>query len=282
MLRELNEFFRKRAEIEATYSRSLDKLARVHASRQRALQSSSSNNSNNSNSNNSNNPVSQSDSEGSKELNAAKRSEYTTSGFWTESIASARRTAVEHAALGELFDKALASRCLDLADGSQRVAKHWRVAVNEAYEQTLRNVNDLQFALRSYHNAYAEYSSAGVKLNDWHARGDRIANQVSLRLAKRKHSEPLAGANDLGASFVQRTICGTSNLPAQQEPEEQYVPNDADDANDSNLPDADSHAPMSEVMLRQVGTSMQKKVKAFERELGKVCRTVYFCLPYCA
>uniref|UniRef100_A0A0B7A0M7 F-BAR domain-containing protein n=1 Tax=Arion vulgaris TaxID=1028688 RepID=A0A0B7A0M7_9EUPU len=119
---ELQEFFRRRAEVEQEYARNLDKLVKSMITRHRA--------------------------EKQKQEQWATMS---TSACWKHLLGITRKQSQDHQSVAEIYSNHMVSRLAEIMDNSQRIFRKCRDIGAESHEDMMKVLNELQSAMKTYH-----------------------------------------------------------------------------------------------------------------------------------
>ncbi|KAH9363259.1 hypothetical protein HPB48_006365 [Haemaphysalis longicornis] len=106
LVSELQEYFRRRAEVELEHSRALDKMARALAGRPRAA--------------------------------GAEAERLSAHGCWEQLVANARRQGRDHAALAEVFGAVLVAQLAHLLEDVQRIHRKCRTIGLQQHDELLK------------------------------------------------------------------------------------------------------------------------------------------------
>ncbi|CAG7729345.1 unnamed protein product [Allacma fusca] len=132
---ELQDFFRRRAEVELECSRSLDKLAKTLAFRQKELKT--------------------------------KRDQwhlFSVSNCWQQLISETKKQSKEHAVLADIYNTHVTSRLSYVSDDLQRIYKQCKEVGIEAHEELLKVLHELHTSTKTFHAYHAECKQAEAKL----------------------------------------------------------------------------------------------------------------------
>lgn len=105
LVSELQEYFRRRAEVELEYSRALDKMARAIAARPRG---------------------------------AGSGERFSAQGCWEQLVANARRQGRDHAALAEVYGAVLVAQLAHLLEDVQRIHRKCRTIGLQQHDELLK------------------------------------------------------------------------------------------------------------------------------------------------
>ncbi|XP_077287776.1 SLIT-ROBO Rho GTPase-activating protein 1-like [Arctopsyche grandis] len=142
---ELQEFFRRRAEVELDYSRGLDKLAKALHLRHKEQRN--------------------------------KREQwplFSSYACWQQLVAGTRALARDHAALADLHSAHLVARLATVMEDVQRVYRRCREIAYESHEEILRVLHELHAAMKTFQQYGAEWRAAEAKLRSAEAQRARL------------------------------------------------------------------------------------------------------------
>ncbi|GBP86752.1 SLIT-ROBO Rho GTPase-activating protein 1 [Eumeta japonica] len=154
---ELHEYCRRRADLEADYSRALDKLARAAHQRHKD--------------------------------HKHKREQWPLFGTyacWQQVVGATRALARDHAVLAELYGVRLAARLQRAADDATRLHRKCRDIVVERHEEVCASLAETQAACKTHAALAAEWRAAATKLRAAAAQRDRLAKADPPRVKKLK------------------------------------------------------------------------------------------------
>ncbi|XP_053576753.1 SLIT-ROBO Rho GTPase-activating protein 3 isoform X2 [Bombina bombina] len=140
LLQDLQEFFRRKAEIELEYSRSLDKLAERFSSKVRST----------------------------REQQHFKKDQHLLSpvNCWYLILSQTRRESKDHATLNDIFLNNVILRLSHISDDVIRLFKKSKEIGLQMHEELAKVTNELYTVMKTYHMYHAESSSAENKLKD--------------------------------------------------------------------------------------------------------------------
>lgn len=153
LVSELQEYFRRRAEVELEHSRALDKMARALAGRPRAA--------------------------------GAEAERLSAHGCWEQLVANARRQGRDHAALAEVFGAVLVAQLAHLLEDVQRIHRKCRTIGLQQHDELLKVLHELQAAMRTYHGYRASEEQARAKLELVEAQKRRLEASVGREKLER-------------------------------------------------------------------------------------------------
>jgi SLIT-ROBO Rho GTPase activating protein len=132
---ELQDIFRRRAEIELNYSRDLEKLGKLVTSRHKEQKT-------------------------KREL----WSSLSSTEIWRQLVAETRKAGRDHAALAEIYSGNIMVRCTTLHDDITRIYKKCREIGFEIHEEVLKVLHELHTAMKTHHTYQSEFRQAESKL----------------------------------------------------------------------------------------------------------------------
>ncbi|BFZ10566.1 hypothetical protein BsWGS_13608 [Bradybaena similaris] len=147
---ELQEFFRRRAELEQEYARNLDKLVRNMITRHRA--------------------------EKQKQEQWATMSTY---ACWKLLLGITRKQSQDHQTMAEIYTNQMVSRLAEVVDNSQRIFRKCRDIGAESHEDIMKVLNELQSAMKTYHLYQNESKQAEMKLRNVESQKQKVEQQLS-------------------------------------------------------------------------------------------------------
>ncbi|XP_055503758.1 SLIT-ROBO Rho GTPase-activating protein 3 isoform X1 [Leucoraja erinacea] len=140
LLQDLQEFFRRKAEIEVEYSRSLDKLAERFAAKIRS----------------------------SKEHQQFRKDQHLLSpvNCWYLVLNQTRRESKDHATLNDIYTNNIIVRLTQISEDVIRLFKKSKEIGQQMHEELLKVTSELYTVMKTYHMYHAESISAESKLKD--------------------------------------------------------------------------------------------------------------------
>ncbi|XP_021912868.1 SLIT-ROBO Rho GTPase-activating protein 1-like isoform X4 [Zootermopsis nevadensis] len=151
---ELQDYFRRRAEVEMDYSKNLDKLAKSLQLRHKEQKQ--------------------------------KREQwplFSTYSCWQQLVSQTKNLSKDHAALSEVYSTHLVGRLAEVMEDVQRIYRRCREIGYETHEEILRVLHELHTTMKTYHSYQGEYRQAENKL--------RIAENQRLKLEQSLPREKL-------------------------------------------------------------------------------------------
>ncbi|XP_067001603.2 SLIT-ROBO Rho GTPase-activating protein 1 isoform X2 [Anabrus simplex] len=154
LVAELQDFFRRRAEVELDYSKNLDKLAKTLQLRHKEQKQ--------------------------------KREQwplFSSYSCWQQLITQTKNLSKDHAALSEVYSTHLVSRLAQVMEDVQRIYRRCREIGYETHEEILRVLHELHTTMKTYHSYQGECRQAETKL--------RVAENQRLKLEQSLAKEKL-------------------------------------------------------------------------------------------
>ncbi|XP_028907183.1 SLIT-ROBO Rho GTPase-activating protein 3 isoform X2 [Ornithorhynchus anatinus] len=161
LLQDLQEFFRRKAEIELEYSRSLEKLAERFSSKIRS----------------------------SREHHQFKKDQYLLSpvNCWYLVLNQTRRESRDHATLNDIFTNNVIVRLSQISEDVIRLFKKSKEIGLQMHEELLKVTNELYTVMKTYHMYHAESISAESKLKEAEKQEEKQYNKsgdISMNLLR--------------------------------------------------------------------------------------------------
>ncbi|NXG47408.1 SRGP3 protein, partial [Psilopogon haemacephalus] len=151
LLQDLQEFFRRKAEIELEYSRSLEKLAERFSSKVR----------------------------GSREHHFKKEQQLLSPvNCWYLVLTQTRRESRDHATLNDILLNNVSVRLAQVADDVIRLFKKSKEIGLQMHEELLKVTNELYTVMKTYHMYHAESISAESKLKEAEKQEEKQFNKA--------------------------------------------------------------------------------------------------------
>ncbi len=135
LVSEFQDVFKRRAEIEAGYSRELDKLAKYLGSR-------------------------------SKEQRQRRDGwpQFSSAQLWEQLLQQTRKASRDHSALAEIYAGQVVHRCGLIGEDLQRIFRKCREIGYEVHEEVLKVLHELHTAMKTHHTYQTEFRQAENKL----------------------------------------------------------------------------------------------------------------------
>ncbi|XP_034962462.1 SLIT-ROBO Rho GTPase-activating protein 3 isoform X2 [Zootoca vivipara] len=152
LLQDLQEFFRRKAEIELEYSRNLEKLAERFSSKIRS----------------------------SREHHQFKKDQHLLSpvNCWYLVLTQTRRESKDHATLNDIFMNNVIVRLSQISEDVIRLFKKSKEIGLQMHEELLKVTNELYTVMKTYHMYHAESISAESKLKDAEKQEEKQFNKA--------------------------------------------------------------------------------------------------------
>uniref|UniRef100_T1IUP1 SLIT-ROBO Rho GTPase-activating protein 1 n=1 Tax=Strigamia maritima TaxID=126957 RepID=T1IUP1_STRMM len=179
---EIQDFFRRRAELETEYSKNLDKLAKSLSMRHKAEKQ--------------------------------KREQwhlFSTYSCWQELINSTKRDSRDHAVLGDIYGANIIERLGQAIEDVQRMYKRCREIGYESHEELLKVLHELHTAMKTYHTYHGEMKQAEGKLRYVENQRNKLEQTIprekldkikKFRLIEKEIQKRLAKFNDCKTKAV--------------------------------------------------------------------------------
>merc|ERR1719348_1046524 len=123
---DMQDIFRRRAEIELTYSRDLEKLAKLVTMRHKE-----------------------------QKQKRESWSTFSSTEVWQQIVENTRKVGKDHAALAEILGTDIPSRCSNISDDLGRIYRQCRDIGFEIHEEVLKALHELHTAMKT-HQAYQQ------------------------------------------------------------------------------------------------------------------------------
>uniref|UniRef100_A0AAX7UN61 SLIT-ROBO Rho GTPase activating protein 1b n=1 Tax=Astatotilapia calliptera TaxID=8154 RepID=A0AAX7UN61_ASTCA len=148
LLQDLQDFFRKKAEIETEYSRNLEKLAERFMAKTRST----------------------------KDHQQYKKDQNLLSpvNCWYLLLNQVRRESKDHATLSDLYLNNVISRLTHISEDSARLLKRSKEILFQLQEDLMKLLNELYTVMKTYHMYHAETISAETKLREAERQEGRV------------------------------------------------------------------------------------------------------------
>jgi len=146
---EIQDIFRRRAEIELNYSRDLDKLAKLLSNRH-------------------------------KEQKQKRESWNSLSSLtiWTQLVNETRKAGKDHAAIAEIYNTSINGRCNQLNEDICRIYRKCREIGFEIHEEVLKVLHELHTAMKTHHTYQSEFRQAESKLQVVEKQRTKLKDQI--------------------------------------------------------------------------------------------------------
>ncbi|XP_067126010.1 SLIT-ROBO Rho GTPase-activating protein 1-like isoform X3 [Centruroides vittatus] len=153
---EIQDYFRRRAEVELEYSRALDKLSKSLMLRHKA-----------------------------EKQRRDQWHLFSSYASWQHLIATTRRQSRDHAVLSEIYATHLINRCMQIMEDVQRIYKRCREIGVEGHEELLKVLHELHTTMKTYHTYHAEERQAEGKLRYVEAQRSKLEHTISREKLER-------------------------------------------------------------------------------------------------
>ncbi|XP_044257021.1 SLIT-ROBO Rho GTPase-activating protein 1-like isoform X2 [Tribolium madens] len=150
LVTELQDFFRRRGELELDYSKNLDKLAKSLQLRHKEQKQ--------------------------KREQWPLFSSYT---CWQQLVTQTKNLSRDHVALSEVYSTHLVSRLSQVMEDVQRIYKRCREIGYETHEEILRVLHELHTTMKTYHSYQAELRQAEAKLKSAETQRSKLEQSLS-------------------------------------------------------------------------------------------------------
>ncbi|CAH1377786.1 SLIT-ROBO Rho GTPase-activating protein 1-like isoform X7 [Tenebrio molitor] len=150
LVTELQDFFRRRGELELDYSKNLDKLAKSLQLRHKEQKQ--------------------------KREQWPLFSSYT---CWQQLVTQTKNLSKDHVALSEVYSTHLVSRLSQVMEDVQRIYKRCREIGYETHEEILRVLHELHTTMKTYHSYQAELRQAEAKLKSAETQRAKLEQSLS-------------------------------------------------------------------------------------------------------
>lgn len=150
LVTELQDFFRRRGELELDYSKNLDKLAKSIQLRHREQKQ--------------------------KREQWPLFSSYT---CWQQLVTQTKNLSKDHVALSEVYSTHLVARLSQVMEDVQRIYKRCREIGYETHEEILRVLHELHTTMKTYHSYQAELRQAEAKLRSAESQRSKLEQSLS-------------------------------------------------------------------------------------------------------
>eukprot|EP00096_Caligus_rogercresseyi_P000876 TRINITY_DN1143_c0_g1_i7.p1 TRINITY_DN1143_c0_g1~~TRINITY_DN1143_c0_g1_i7.p1 ORF type:complete len:1149 (+),score=380.76 TRINITY_DN1143_c0_g1_i7:406-3852(+) len=157
---EIQDIFRRRAEIESNYSRDLDKLAKSITNRHKEYKQ--------------------------------KRdtwSLFSSTQLWEVLIQQTKRNSKDHASLSEIYANQVVLRCQEINEDLSRIYRKCRDIGSEIHEEVLKVLHELHTAMKTHHSYQSDYRLAETKYQVAEKQWLKLKNSIpeEKRLKNRKY-----------------------------------------------------------------------------------------------
>ncbi|XP_034237619.1 SLIT-ROBO Rho GTPase-activating protein 1-like isoform X2 [Thrips palmi] len=150
LVQELQDYFRRRAEVELEYSRGLDKLARSLTMRHKE-----------------------------QKLKREQWPLFSSYSCWQQLVTSTRTLSRDHASLADVYTTQLVPRLARVAEDVQRIYRRCREVGQELHDEILRVLHELHTTMKTYHCYQGEMRAAEGKLRLAEAQRVKLEQSIS-------------------------------------------------------------------------------------------------------
>ncbi|XP_069141663.1 SLIT-ROBO Rho GTPase-activating protein 1-like isoform X3 [Argopecten irradians] len=150
MVTEIQDFFRKKAEVEMEYSRSLDKLVKSTKFRHKQ-----------------------------EKQKREHWSMFSTMSCWQQLLDITKKESRDHGVMSEICNNQLVQRMGHIIDNSQRIYRRCRDIGVESHEDIMKTLTELQSAMKTYHTYQSESKQAEAKLKAVETQKSKLELQLS-------------------------------------------------------------------------------------------------------
>ncbi|KAF5285233.1 hypothetical protein FQR65_LT13297 [Abscondita terminalis] len=150
LVTELQDFFRRRGELELDYSKNLDKLAKSLQLRHKEQKQ--------------------------------KREQwplFSSYACWQQLVTQTKNLSRDHGALSEVYSTHLVNRLYQVMEDVQRIYKRCREIGYETHEEILRVLHELHTTMKTYHSYQAELRQAEAKLRAAESQRNKLEQSLS-------------------------------------------------------------------------------------------------------
>ncbi|XP_064605017.1 SLIT-ROBO Rho GTPase-activating protein 3-like isoform X2 [Liolophura sinensis] len=147
MVQDIQEYFRRRADVESEYSKNLEKLVKTTTASCKA-----------------------------EKLRPEQFSTYT---CWQHLLDITKKQSHDHGVLSSICNNQMVQRLNDIVDNSQRIVKKCREIGAESHDDIMQVLTSLQSAMRTYHVYQGESKQAEMKLQNVMGQKQKIEQQLA-------------------------------------------------------------------------------------------------------
>jgi len=148
-LTEIQDVFRRRAEIELNYSKDLEKLSKLLTSRHKE-----------------------------QKLKRDGWSTLSSTAIWKQLVAETKKAGKDHASLAEIYNNNITVRCSDIHEDITRMYKKCREIGFEIHEEILKVLHELHTAMKTNHTYQSEFRLAESKLAVVEKQRSKLKDQI--------------------------------------------------------------------------------------------------------
>ena len=150
MVQEIQEFFRRKAEVEIEYSKSLERLVKNTKTRHRQ-----------------------------EKQKREHWSLFSTFTCWQQLLDITKKESKDHGLLGDICSNQLAPRLCNIIDNSRRIFNRCKGVGEESHEEIIKALTELQSAMKTYHAYQSDSKSAEAKLNAVETQKAKLEQQLA-------------------------------------------------------------------------------------------------------
>ncbi|XP_071121830.1 SLIT-ROBO Rho GTPase-activating protein 3-like isoform X3 [Mytilus edulis] len=150
MVQEIQEFFRRKAEVELEYSRNLEKLVKSTKLRHRQ-----------------------------EKQKREHWSLFSTFTCWQQLLDITKKESRDHGSYGDVCNNQLAHRLGDIIDNSRRIFNRCKNVGDESHEEIMKALTELQSAMKTYHAYQSDSKSAEAKLKTVETQKAKLEQQLA-------------------------------------------------------------------------------------------------------
>ncbi|KAF5305808.1 hypothetical protein FQA39_LY09144 [Lamprigera yunnana] len=187
LVTELQDFFRRRGELELDYSKNLDKLAKSLQLRHKEQKQ--------------------------------KREQwplFSSYACWQQLVTQTKNLSRDHGALSEVYSTHLVNRLSQVMEDVQRIYKRCREIGYETHEEILRVLHELHTTMKTYHSYQAELKQAEVKLTAAESQRSKLEQSLSPDKWERSKKYKLIEKEVMKVANLITTICNHLKLLFQR------------------------------------------------------------------
>ncbi|XP_053377967.1 SLIT-ROBO Rho GTPase-activating protein 1-like isoform X3 [Mercenaria mercenaria] len=150
MVQEVQEFYRRKADLEAEYSRNLEKLVKSTWARHKQ-----------------------------EKQKREHWDKFSTFNCWSQLLEITRKQSHDHGILAEICGSHVFNRLSEIQDNSQRIFKKCREIGSESHEDMLKILYELQKAMKTYHQYQTDSKQAEEGLKKVQSQKAKVEQQLS-------------------------------------------------------------------------------------------------------
>ncbi|WAR26158.1 SRGP3-like protein [Mya arenaria] len=150
MVQEIQDFYRRKAELEMEYSRNLDKLVKNTWSRHKQ-----------------------------EKQKREHWDKFSTFNCWSQLLEITRKQSHDHGILAEICGQHVHNRLAEIQDNSQRLFRRCKDIGSSSHEDILKTLYELQKAMKTYHQYQQESKTAEEALKKVQSQKSKVEQQLS-------------------------------------------------------------------------------------------------------